>query len=93
MNKIAVWVIVLSTIFGFVIFWSYILPVYKENIDTIDAEVGANLTSDAQTAYETTQNSFGTLIQNSAAAVLVVMILWGILSMQRRERVEGYYRV
>lgn len=92
MNKITVWVIVLSTIFGFVIFWAYIVPVFKENTDSIDAEVGSELTGDAQAAYETTQNSFSNLVRNSLAGVIVVMLLWGMLEMQKRERVEGYYR-
>ena len=92
MNKITVWVVVLSTIFGFVIFWAYIVPVYKENTDEVHTEVGANLTGDAQTAYDTTRSSFSNLVKNSLAGVIVVMLIWGISSMQRRERVEGYYR-
>ena len=91
MNKIAVWVTVITTILGFVIFWAYIVPVYQENTDAVDAEVSSELEGDAQTAYETTQNSFGNLVRNSIGGVIVVMLLWGYLSMQRKERVEGYY--
>ena len=91
MNKIAVWVIVLATIFGFVIFWAYIVPVYKENTDAIDNEIGSELTGAAQVTYESTQNSFGNLVNYSLSGVIVIMLLWGFLSMQRKERVEGYY--
>ena len=90
-NKIRTWIIVITTILGFVIFWAYIVPVYQENVDAIDAEIGEDLTGEAETVYESTQNSFGSLVSNCIVGVTVAMLIWGYLSMQRSERVEGYY--
>ena len=90
-NKIRTWIIVITTILGFVIFWAYIVPVYQENADAIDAEIGEDLTGEAETVYESTQNSFGSLVSNCIVGVIVAMLIWGYLSMQRSERVEGYY--
>ena len=91
MNKIAVWVVVISAILGFIIFYAYFIPVYKENTDAVDDEVASELTGDALTTYENTKASFNNLVVNSLSMFILAMLIFGFLSMQRKERVEGYY--
>ena len=91
MSKIAAWILVIVTILGFVIFYAYFIPVYKENTDDVDDEVGTELTGDALTTYEKNKAAFNNMVTNSLSLVILSMLIYGFLSSQRKERVEGYY--
>jgi len=91
MRRLVTWLFIIASIFGMVVFYSYIVPVFKGNEEFVDSEVGDDLTGAAKTAYDQNMSAYDIIVKLSGPGFIIALIIFGLISMQKRERYEGHY--
>lgn len=91
MRTIVVWATAMVMIFGTILAWLAFSPAYFEMVDWVDLEVGDNLTGDGKEAYDAVKQSGTNIIHIIGPAAALGVVIWALLSMQKREKYSGQY--
>lgn len=91
MRLIVVWLVALASIAVTTIVWVAVAPAYYEVRTELNETIGAEMEDLAKETWNKLWTGTEMIYGVAGAALILFTVLWALLSMQREERVTGYY--